>query len=283
MSTNSPAATALHNPRILVFDSGVGGLSIIGEIRKLLPYCPLIYASDNAAFPYGTKSEAVLVERVDAVLHRILQRYPADIVVIACNSASTLALPRIRSRFEQPVVGVVPAIKPAAALSQNRTIGLLATPGTVARQYTRDLIGEFAPACRVVTVGSSELVQLAEDHLRGLTVDSEAVRPIIAPLFDTGQGPAPDVIVLACTHFPLLRDQLTAAAPAPAAWIDSGEAIARRVDQLLQGADLRPTIPRHLSLFTADAPLVRALQPALLKFLGAAADIIDIPWHGASS
>ncbi|TQV73449.1 glutamate racemase [Exilibacterium tricleocarpae] len=275
-------ATASATPRILVFDSGVGGLSILAEIRARLPHCALVYASDNAAFPYGTKSEAVLVERVDKVLHRLLDRHPADIVVVACNSASTLALPRIRSRFSQPIVGVVPAIKPAAALTKNRTIGLLATPGTVARQYTSDLIRDFAPQCRVVSVGSSELVQMAEDHLRGQAADPVAIRPIIEPLFDTTtQSPAPDVIVLACTHFPLLKPALAAAAPRPVTWVDSGAAIARRVRQLLgarAGAGTLPNAPRHLSLFTADTDQVAALAPTLQAFHGGPAEIIDIPW-----
>ena len=265
--------------RILVFDSGVGGLSITTQIGARLPGCSLIYASDNAAFPYGTKSESALVARVDKVLRRLLDRYPADMVVVACNSASTLALPHIRSHFDLPIVGVVPAIKPAAALTRRQSIGLLATPGTVSRQYTRDMIAEFAPHCRIVSVGSSELVELAENHLRGRAVDSAQIKSIIAPFFDRTAGIAPDVIVLACTHFPLLRAQLTAAAPCAVHWIDSGEAIARRVEQLLAGSPChrQPATAQHLSLFTADTADARALQPLLCRYHSGRVHFVDIP------
>ena len=155
------------SPRILVFDSGVGGLSIVHEIQKKLPFAPLVYASDNAFFPYGTKGEAELIARVDKVLRKIIAAHPIDIIVIACNTASTLTLPHLRNSFTQPVVGVVPAIKPAAAQSKSQVIGLLATPATVARPYTQALIREHAPNAKVISVGSSELVQLAE-HKRGL-------------------------------------------------------------------------------------------------------------------
>src|SRR5690606_39454843 len=170
-----------HLPRILVFDSGVGGLSILREIQERLPACEFIYASDNAAFPYGTKPEDELVERVDHVLHQLLKTYAADIVVVACNTASTLALPHIRSHFNQPIVGVVPAIKPAAARSRTKVIGLLATPATIARAYTQELIREHASDCMVVSVGSSELVHMAEQKLRGQVISLTEMTKILAP------------------------------------------------------------------------------------------------------
>jgi len=218
--------------RVLVFDSGVGGLSILNEIRTHIPGCELVYACDNAAFPYGTKGEAELVQRVDAVLKALIARIDPDIVVVACNTASTVALPHIRNHFRKPVVGVVPAIKPAAQLSQSRVIGLLATPGTVSRPYTQKLIDEFAADCTIIRVGSSELVQLAEQKLRGLDPAPETLRAILAPIF---ANPLTDTLVLACTHFPLLQNELEAAAPRPIHWVDSGAAIARRVKSLLEG------------------------------------------------
>ncbi len=214
------------HPKVLVFDSGVGGLSILAEVRARLPWCSYIYACDNQAFPYGTKGEEELVARVDAVLKGLIAAVDPDIVVIACNTASTVALPHIRSHFAKPVVGVVPAIKPAALLSKTRVIGLLATPATVHRPYTQWLIDEFAPDCTVIRVGSAELVAIAEAKLRGHPPDPRVLAEIIAPLF---ANPHTDALVLACTHFPLLRGELEAAAPRPVHWVDSGEAIARRV------------------------------------------------------
>lgn len=217
--------------RILVFDSGVGGLSILQEIQQQYPNCPVFYASDNAAFPYGTKDETTLIERVDQVLHHLVEITQANIIVVACNTASTVALPRIRERFTQAVIGVVPAIKPAAAITQTKTIALLATPGTVKRDYTQQLINEFAADCQIISVGSSNLVHLAERKLRGETIQPHELQPIIAPI---QANPNVDTIILACTHFPLLKDELQQALPQIRYWIDSGEAIARRVGYWLK-------------------------------------------------
>ena len=219
------AADHRHH-RVLIFDSGVGGLSVLGEIRRRLPCCDYIYACDNAGFPYGDKDEASLVNRVDRVIRALIARIDPDIVVVACNSASTVALPKIRAHFLKPVIGVVPAIKPAARRSKTGVIGLLATPGTVNRAYTRQLIADFAGGCTVIPVGSSELVRMAEDKLKGRSPDGAALAAVIAPLFEGG---GTDIVVLACTHFPLLLPELEAAAPYPVQWLDSGEAIARRV------------------------------------------------------
>jgi glutamate racemase len=263
--------------RILVFDSGVGGLSILQEIRQQYPACSFFYASDNAAFPYGTKTEEELVERVDAVLHQLQQTTQADIIVIACNTASTVALPRIRERFSQPVIGVVPAIKPAAALSHSKTIGLLATPGTVKREYTQQLINEFAADCKIISIGSSELVHLAEERLRGEIITQEQLQPIIQPFIDNS---AIDTVVLACTHFPLLKEELQIALPNITHWVDSGAAIARRVGYWLQELELplleTPPLkkaPKHIdqnmgdtAYFTRQTSHVQDLQAALSRF-----------------
>ncbi|MEJ2443143.1 MAG: glutamate racemase [Exilibacterium sp.] len=264
----SETTTITQPPRILVFDSGVGGLSIVEEIKRLLPHCALTYASDNAAFPYGTKTENELVKRVDKVLHKIAAHCHADIIVIACNTASTIALPHIRSRFRQPIVGVVPAIKPAAQQTKTNVIGLLATPGTISRTYTRKLIEDFASHCHVISVGSSELVELAETKLRGHPVKTEVLKAVVEKLFCAPQAEQLDSVVLACTHFPLLREELNAAAPHPVAWIDSGAAIARRTAYLLR--QLKPrfnqqvsTAIQHQSLFTADTPELRHLLTML--------------------
>ncbi len=241
---------------ILVFDSGVGGLSVLREIQQRVPGCDLFYACDNEAFPYGIKEESELVTRVDAVLKKLDQQLQPDIVVVACNTASTVALPRIRAHFQHPVVGVVPAIKPAAECSTRKVIGLLGTPGTVQRQYTQQLIDDFASDCEVIRIGSSDLVVMAEEKLRGADVDKTALKAILQPFFE---HPRLDTIVLACTHFPLLIDELQAIAPFPVNWVDSGEAIARRVAFLLSETDRRGDQPSLLigSYFTAEEPLLR--------------------------
>lgn len=243
-------------PKILIFDSGVGGLSILGEVRRRLPGCEYIYACDNQAFPYGTKPEDALVQRVDLVLKALLRKVDPDLVVVACNTASTVALPRIRAHFTKPVVGVVPAIKPAAALSASKTIGLLGTPGTVTRPYTQQLIDEFAANCTVIRVGSHQLVEIAEARLRGQTVDQQQLATIVAPLF---ADPNLDTIVLACTHFPLLLEELQNVASRQINWVDSGEAIARRVASLLPTTSAITENRGFRCLVTADHAANRSL------------------------
>lgn len=220
-------------PHILVFDSGVGGLSISREIRLSRPDLHQTYLADDAFRPYGEKTEAQLRHRLPDLLAPICDMLQPDIVVIACNTASTTALPSIRAALTVPVVGVVPAIKPAAALSENRAMAVLGTPGTVRRRYVDSLIEEFASDCSVRLQGSVALVEEAEAKLSGRPVNTERIKEAIAPLFAGKEGEKVDAIVLACTHFPLLRDELHAAAPRPIQWIDSGEAVARRVDSLL--------------------------------------------------
>lgn len=269
LSAESSALILPPSPRILVFDSGVGGLSIAREIQAQLPGVNLIYASDNAAFPYGTKAEDELIARVDSVITALLAAYPVDLAVIACNTASTLTLPHLRRRFSLPFVGVVPAIKPAAEASQSRVIGLLATPATVARPYTRDLINTHASDCTVISLGSSELVQLAEQKLRGATIGDKDITPITQALLDADGSRRMDHLVLACTHFPLLRDELSRNLPERVQLIDSGAAIARRVQHLLAERQLLQHLPpkgRHLALFTQATDEVRRLQPALASF-----------------
>ena len=238
-----PAPEAADRPpRVLVFDSGLGGLTVLAEVRAALPGSPLVFAADDAVFPYGRLSEADLVARVEAVMEVLVAEHRPDIVVIACNTASTLVLPPLRARWPGlAVVGTVPAIKPAAALSRSRRVSVLATPGTVARQYTRDLVAQFADGCAVTLVGSALLAPMAEAAMRGEAVDQAALAAEIAPAFVAEDGRRTDVVVLACTHYPLLLDRFRALAPWPVTWIDPAPAIARRVAQVAmergQGAD----------------------------------------------
>lgn len=219
---------------ILIFDSGVGGLSIAASVVDRLPDHELIFASDNASYPYGTKSEEELIPRVLNVTERLIQETQADILVVACNTASTVVLPALRERLSIDVVGVVPAIKPAAKLSVNKHIGVLATPATIGRQYTQELINIFAQGCEVDLLGSSELVDLAEQKIHqgcvSLSAIKQAINPWLAP--DNSM----DTVVLACTHFPLLKaelDQLFTEHHKNIYWVDSANGIAKRVEYLL--------------------------------------------------
>lgn len=250
------------SPRILVFDSGVGGLSIVQEIRTLLPRLGIDYLADNAFFPYGTKEESELKQRIVAVIDAAIKRLQPVLIVIGCNSASTIALDLLRQRFDIPFVGVVPAIKPAAAASTTKTIGLLATEGTIMRDYTRALARQFAHDCTLLSHGSSELVLQAERLLRGLQPDRETIRHELAQLWTQPNASAIDAVVLGCTHFPLLKPLLLELAPATVQWVDSGAAIARRVASLLPSPPPTAAPAIDTAFFTGgyDAAISAGLQ-----------------------
>ncbi|WP_339056341.1 glutamate racemase [Candidatus Regiella endosymbiont of Tuberolachnus salignus] len=220
-----------YRPTVLIFDSGVGGVSIYQEIRQLLPNIHYIYAFDNQAFPYGEKTEAFIVERVLKIVTRVQQQHPLTLVVIACNTASTVSLPTLRKHFFFPIVGVVPAIKPAVQLTRNKRIGLLATRATIHCTYIQDLIECFAADCQIERLWSSELVKLAEKKLHGGSVSVDALRKILTPWLNMDSPP--DTVVLGCTHFPLLAEELAKILPYNTQMVDSGAAIAHRVVWLL--------------------------------------------------
>jgi glutamate racemase len=278
---DSPNQISADPPHALVFDSGVGGLSVLREIATLLPQLRLSYAADNAAFPYGTKTESELVARVSLVVGALVDTVKPDIVVIACNTASTTALEAVRRFLTIPVIGVVPAIKPAAAASRSGVIGLLGTRATVASAYTAALIKQFANGCRVLTHGTPELVAAAERKMQGLPVDMDEMAAVTARLFGQPGGDRLDTVVLGCTHFPLLVDELNAAAPHPVEWMDSGAAIARRVSTIL-GVGPAPAgvKPQHAAIFTAETEFVDRMRGGLagyglsqLRFLEPAAPL----------
>src|SRR6059058_2572727 len=216
---------------ILFFDSGVGGLSVLEPTLNLLPNAPIVYAADSAGYPYGNKTDAELASRIPALIGRFVERFQPRLAVIACNTASTIALDHVRSALDLPVVGTVPAIKPAAEMSKSRVIGVLGTEATVRQPYVDDLAARFAADCTLVRHGSPELVELAEAKLGGQEVSVEAVRAAASPMFDAPDGARIDTVVLACTHFPLLADELRAAFP-DVTYVDGGSGIARRIAHL---------------------------------------------------
>ncbi len=227
-------AAADRPAAVVVFDSGLGGLTVLAEMLKLVPASSLLFAADDAVFPYGGLSEAALLDRVVAVVGALVLAYRPLVVVIACNTASTVVLPALRARWPAiAFVGTVPAIKPAAAASQTGLVSVLATPGTVAREYTRALVRSFAGDARVTLVGSTRLAGMAEAAMRGEAVDERAVAAEIAPAFVQADALRTDVVVLACTHYPLLLPVLRRVAPWPVQWIDPAPAIARRAAQVL--------------------------------------------------
>ena len=235
---------------ILFFDSGVGGLSVLEPTLKLLPNAPIVYAADSAGFPYGKRSEAEIASRVPALLGRLVERFHPRLAVIACNTASTIALEHVRSALDLPVVGTVPAIKPAAEISKSRVIGVLGTEATVRQPYVDDLAARFAGDCTIIRHGSPELVELAEAKLGGEDVSVEAVRAAAQPMFDAKHGNRIDTVVLACTHFPLLQDELAAAFPA-VRYVDGGPGIARRIAYLTRDQAWPTRSSEGLMLFTS--------------------------------
>jgi glutamate racemase len=253
-------------PVILIFESGVGGLTVYREVMRARADARFIYVADDAGFPYGNQPEAALVARIVEVMGRAIAAYVPDLVVIACNTASTLALAELRARYKVSFVGTVPAIKPACAQSQSKRIAVLGTQATVSREYTKSLIREFAGGCDVVLVGSPRLATIAENELSGAPIADSEIASEIAACFVERDGRRTDTVVLACTHYPLLTDRFRPLAPWPVTWLDPAPAIARRVADLLRDKPAAAGTTRPEIHFTSgDAPSP-ALKAALAKF-----------------
>jgi glutamate racemase len=238
---------------LLFFDSGVGGLSVLGPTRQLLATAPIVYAADSAGYPYGTKSEAEIASRVPALLGRLVERFQPRLVVIACNTACTIALDHVRAALDLPVVGTVPAIKPAAEMTRSGVIGVLGTEATIRQPYVDDLAQKFASSCTVLRYGSPELVALAEAKLAGEPVSADDVRRAALPLFEQEHGDEIDTVVLACTHFPLLGEDLSQAFPG-LTWVDGGAGIARRIQFLTREQPWPEHYPGGIAVFTGGEP-----------------------------
>jgi len=254
------------NAPILFFDSGVGGLSVLQPTRELLPNAPIVYAADSAGFPYGRRSEAEIASRVPALLGRLVERFHPRLAVIACNTASTIALSAVRAALDIPVVGTVPAIKPAALMSKSRVFGVLGTDATVRQPYVDRLTAEFGADCTVLRHGSAALVQLAEAKLRGEALDPKIARDALAGLIDQPGGDLMDTVVLACTHFPLVEAELAAATSQPLTFVHGGDGIARRIAYLTQGQQWPASRPSGRAVFTRLDDSVASLAPALAEF-----------------
>jgi glutamate racemase len=253
-------------PTILVFDSGLGGLTVLREIVRARPDAHYVYVADDAFFPYGHHGEEEIIARVVPLVGELIARHAPALVVIACNTASTLVMSHLRSAYSVPFVGTVPAIKPACASSKTKRVSVLGTKGTVKREYTRRLIDDFAQGCEVTLVGSPELASLAESALSGNDVRDEDIATELAPCFVGNGGDRTDTVVLACTHFPLLLDRLKRLAPWPVDWIDPAPAIARRVSDLLGSPGGENDQARAEIIFTSRRP--HTLSRALMPFFG---------------
>jgi glutamate racemase len=248
---------------ILLFDSGVGGLTVYDALRKVLPQAPVIYAADLAGLPYGTKTEAQIAARVAGLLGRMAERWQPRLACIACNTASTIALGMVRDVLEIPVVGTVPAIKPAAALTRTGTIGLVGTEATIRQRYVDDLERDFASGKRLLRIAAPGLVQAAEAKLRGGAVDPALIADVHTRLVELAGEDDIDTLVLACTHFPLLADELAAAFGPDVAQVDGAEGIARRIAHLLDGQIFAPSPAPNRFVVTGPLAGPEGLEQAL--------------------
>lgn len=269
-------------PRLLFIDSGLGGLTVLRSARQAIPEATVLFIADDAGFPYGSKCAGVLSSRLIGIVQKEIKDFKPDCIVLACNTASTVALKALRKAFATPIVGAVPAIKPAAALTKSGLVSVLATPGTVAREYIRELIAQFGAGTRFNLVGAPKLAELAEMSAGGSAVEDSAIASEIAPCFIEDGGAKTDVVVLGCTHYPLLLDKLDALAPWPVTWLDPAPAIARRLANVLAeqghvvgvGAKRGAGIIKFTSGRTPSASLSALLQShnlSIVHYVAAAA------------
>lgn len=255
---------------ILVFDSGVGGLSVLREARMLMHEQRFVYVGDDAGFPYGEWEEGALTDRMIALLSTLIYHFEPKLVFVACNTASTLIMPALRSRFDIPFVGIVPAIKPAAERTASGLITVLATPGTVKRTYTLELIEKFANHRQVTLIGTTRLARLAEDHMQGKRIDTQVLHEELMPCFIEQDGLRTDIITLGCTHYPFLVNEMRKLAPWPVDWLDPAEAVARHARTVLEkiklSEDFESTHLGDVAIMTSASPPEATMR--LLQCLG---------------
>jgi glutamate racemase len=275
-------------PRLIVFDSGLGGLTVLRALREAVPEARVTYIADDSFFPYGALADDALIGRLQAVIGGAVAELRPDAVVIACNTASTVALAALRAAHALPFIGTVPAVKPAALVSQSGMVSVLGTPATVARDYTRALIEAHGGGCEYTLVGAGRLAALAETAMTGGVVTDAEIAAEIAPCFVERDGRRTDVVVLGCTHYPLLIARLEALAPWPVTWLDPAPAIARRAANVLAGlgfvVGVGASRPRGEIRFTSGKAPPDTLR-ALLEFCGLEANSPLMPGapHAAPS
>jgi glutamate racemase len=272
----------MNGHRILIFDSGIGGVTVARAVARQMPEAQLIYAADNAAFPYGAWDEHALVVRIVDVIRILIEKTKPDVAVIACNTASTIAMVALRKAFPIPFVGTVPAIKPAAAQTKSGVIGVLATPGTAKREYTQALIHTYAMHRHVILHGAPRLATMSEQALRGHGLDLQVLKDEVAPVFQTVDGRQTDVVVLGCTHYPLIADEIASVAPWPVAYIDPSAAIARRVgdvaDETKRTETEREGLPCHGTvILTAGAGADTDTQVAYARMGFPHLQVVELP------
>lgn len=258
MSTNADAP-------LLFFDSGIGGLSVLRVVRAALPNAPIVYAADYAGLPYGTKGEAEIAARVPALLGRLVERFRPRLVTIACNTACTIALSHVRAALDVPVVGTVPAIKPAAEATQTGVIGLLGTAATIRQPYVDRLQDAHAAGMTLLRHAAPELVEAAEAKMRGESVDAALYARAMRGLTGTPEGDRLDVTILGCTHFPLVQDELADAAPGMQ-FVDGAAGISRRIVHLTDGQTWPGEQTAGTFITTGTLAVAEALRPALSGF-----------------
>jgi glutamate racemase len=254
-----------HDAPLLFFDSGIGGLSVLRGVQAALPYAPIVYAADYAGLPYGTKSEAEIAARVPALLGRLVERYSPRLVTIACNTACTIALSHVRAALNVPVVGTVPAIKPAAEATRSGVIGLLGTAATIRQPYVDRLQADHAGGMTLLRHAAPELVEAAEAKMRGDAVDPGVYMRAMQGLMGRPEGDSLDVTILGCTHFPLVQDELSAAAPGMR-FVDGAAGIARRISYLTTGQGWPSDTPGGIFITTGATGDAEPLRPALSSF-----------------
>lgn len=229
-------------PRLLTFDSGIGGLGIVRAMRAIDPDIAIDYLADNAIFPYGELDDAVLIKRVSSLLEKAITTFQPDAIVIACNTASTIALSSLRETFPRTsFIGCVPPIKWAADMSKTRYIGLLATRATVKRHYLTDLYTRYAPDCRLIAHGTRTLADIAEAAFRGKPIDQNIIKQELHELFSQPGGNKIDTVCLGCTHYTFLLEALKQHTSPSINWLDPANAVAR---QALKIASSLPSLTK---------------------------------------
>lgn len=214
-----------------VFDSGIGGLSVVRSLQHIAPAEELLYFADTAYFPYGPRPAAEVRKRAFAITAQLARR-DVKMVVVACNTASAAALADLREAFPLPFVGIVPGVKPATASSRTGRVTILATPGTLDGELYGRVVDKFGASLTVSSVPGEGLAEIVETGLVGTAEARQHIAALLTPEVEAGS----DTVVLGCTHYHFLADDIRAVCPGVHI-VDTSDAIARRVAQVLAESD----------------------------------------------